>query len=400
METSEFNYKKIDTSENLSDWMRSPEGLRELSHSWKSALYSLKKSDYFNDERDWQKARQLQRIYKELKEGSFVAGLSFYEHSDLHVTTDVLEVEDEETSEIKEERVERWFGKRYFRIIIHIAFSFSNSVVEHFDSLPAEVKEFLAEYIWSTLAPLSVIKREKLLWFANEELDSSGVGHCDHLKWWNFVNNAQAMLNYVEVASDGGIQADLWGKEMVEHYLNIQFKTIEDAAELQEISKCSFVELININKVKSLAPKGSHLDGSLEKLTLTLNRWEERLCSYLLEQGFIVSLEPKIFFPDKEVQNYREPDLMIFHMGRVIALEIDDRSHLVKEKKSPKGSGRYFEANPEKWARDRLMDKLFLLNGIPVLRVWYDEVDSQPEKVMTDILRVFQSLGGPRTNYQ
>ena len=122
------------------------------------------------------------------------------------------------------------------------------------------------------------------------------------------------------------------------------------------------------------------------------------MCTYLLDRGFIVSLEPKIFFPDREVQNYREPDLLVFHMGRVIALEIDDRSHLVKNLFTEDGKRR-IEANEEKWTRDRLIDKLFLLNGIPVLRVWYDEVDKHPERVMTEVIRLFDSLGGQRMNY-
>ena len=58
------------------------------------------------------------------------------------------------------------------------------------------------------------------------------------------------------------------------------------------------------------------------------------------------------------------------------------------------------DANLEKWERDRVLDRFFLMNGIPVLRVWYEEVDKTPELVMSYILSMFDSLGGGRMIYK
>ena len=72
----------------------------------------------------------------------------------------------------------------------------------------------------------------------------------------------------------------------------------------------------------------------------------------------------------------------------------------MKEAIGRKGKLYVQDANIEKWERDRFLDRLFLMNGIPVLRIWYEEVDKQPETVMTYILNLFDSLGGGRMMYK
>ena len=134
-EGTEQKYESIEIKQELSDWLRSTEGLRELSHSWKSALYSLKKSGYFTNERDWGEAKRLQRMYRELKEGSYIAGLSFLHFSDLSKMYDEkLYVEDEESGEYHLQDVERFVGTEHFKVVVHLAFGFQNSVVDHFYS--------------------------------------------------------------------------------------------------------------------------------------------------------------------------------------------------------------------------------------------------------------------------
>ena len=304
-----------------------------------------------------------------------------------------LYVEDEESGEYHLQDVERFVGTEHFKVVVHLAFGFQNSVVDHFYSLREEIVDFLSAHVWSTLSSLDPIKSEPSLWFFNPQNHASDDrSRADG--WWNFANQEDAAKSFVSDPIELS-EPDWTG---IRYLVSHEFKIIEKSIELENIAKCNYPDLVNINKTRSLSFKGSRLDGSLEKLTLTLNRWEEKMCTYLLDRGFIVSLEPKIFFPDREVQNYREPDLLVFHMGRVIALEIDDRSHLVKNLFTEDGKRR-IEANEEKWTRDRLIDKLFLLNGIPVLRVWYDEVDKHPERVMTEVIRLFDSLGGQRMNY-
>ncbi len=130
------------------------------------------------------------------------------------------------------------------------------------------------------------------------------------------------------------------------------------------------------------------------------DRNEEVLTRYLLSEGFIVSLEPTIFFPQPDVKHHREPDLMVFHKGRAIVIEIDSRYHLVCDKDDPNNGTKKGDPNVKKWNDDRVMDKYFLCNGFPVLRVWYEDVRDSPEKVMTEILQVFESLGGSRMLYK
>ena len=43
-----------------------------------------------------------------------------------------------------------------------------------------------------------------------------------------------------------------------------------------------------------------------------------------------------------------------------------------------------------------MLDRMFLSNGIPVLRVWYVEVEKHPERIMSEVIRIYDSLGGER----
>ena len=63
---------------------------------------------------------------------------------------------------------------------------------------------------------------------------------------------------------------------------------------------------------------------------------------------------------------------------------------------SPDGKHKKGEVNLEKWERDRMLDRMFLSNGIPVLRVWYVEVETHPERIMSEVIRIYDSLGGER----
>lgn len=69
-------YEEIALGEPLKDYLRKPEGLVELNNCWKSALYSLKKSGYFYH-KNYQTYAKLCTDYRELKAGSFLAGISF-----------------------------------------------------------------------------------------------------------------------------------------------------------------------------------------------------------------------------------------------------------------------------------------------------------------------------------
>ena len=78
-------------------------------------------------------------------------------------------------------------------------------------------------------------------------------------------------------------------------------------------------------------------------------------------------------------------------------IEIDRRYHLVKEQA---GGRRFSEANVEKWVRDRDFDRFMLCNGVPVLRVWYTDVDKRPQEILTQVMQIFESLGGSGFSYR
>ena len=128
--------------------------------------------------------------------------------------------------------------------------------------------------------------------------------------------------------------------------------------------------------------------------------WEEQLCVYLLQEGFIVSIEPDIFFPNTDTGR-RQPDLMVFQKGRCIAIEVDSKYHVIHRKDDPSIRAKKGDVNITKWKDDRQLDRMLLLcNVIPVLRVWYDEVANNPEKIMSKFLNIFESLGGERMRYR
>tara|TARA_Y100001933_G_scaffold261354_1_gene315910 strand:- start:819 stop:1997 length:1179 start_codon:yes stop_codon:yes gene_type:complete len=370
-------FKPIELSEELSDWLRSTPGLQELDNSWISALYSLKKSAYFTD-KDWKKKEEKALIYNELKADSFVAGISFSKKVDISSESVGIEHYDEKDGSVSTHEILMDEGTVTYKMTVHFTFGFKNSVADHFHAFPENIKKFLCAHIWSTIKNESILRVEESIAF--DDFAYGEVPDKSRPDGWIY------HWDYRE----GGL---------VEYKFIVDYNIISNNDDLAAITGCGFTELCKINPKNNLHIKGSHLDGAYEKLTLKLGRWEEKLTGYLLDRGFIVSLEPKIFFPDREIENYREPDLMVFHMGRVIAIEIDDRSHLTRTKRWK--SGKIFtEANIDKWSRDRLLDKLFLLNGIPVLRVWFEEVQDHPEKVMSEVMRVFESLGGQRMNYQ
>ena len=62
--------------------------------------------------------------------------------------------------------------------------------------------------------------------------------------------------------------------------------------------------------------------------------------------------------------------------------------------------GRPGQVNIEKWKRDRTLDRSFLYSGIPVWRVWDEEVKNNPYAIMGTIMSFFNSLGGQRMQYR
>ena len=391
------SFKKVALGESLSDWLKSTQGLLEINSCWRSALYALKKTGYFY-EKDFKKYKKADTAYRELKEGSYLAGVSIllddskiktYRYKDWAV--------DGETGESKECEREDLVGTGIYRIVLNLVFSFTHDVVDHYLALPDVARQFLADHVWESLSRLDPFLLEDGL-----------TSYTFTVKFYDEEFNLVELTNeqYEAKLNDPKLRFYKWSEEYdtgppLDYILNpIEIEVLDDHQSLKSICGCSFPELSAILKSSKLEFRGTHLDGSYEGLSLWLTRWEQKLASYLLEQGFIVSLEPSVLFPQPSIENYREPDLLVFNKGRVIAVEIDDRSHLMKKMYTKKGGFLGSDANLEKWERDRVLDRFFLMNGIPVLRVWYEEVDKTPELVMSYILSMFDSLGGGRMIYK
>lgn len=123
----------------------------------------------------------------------------------------------------------------------------------------------------------------------------------------------------------------------------------------------------------------------------TRSNAEYLVAESLTEQGFLVSVEPPFVFPVQQVDTYRTPDLLVIDGGRMIAIEIDDSYHLF---------GRDTRGAWQQWQRDRDFDNLMLQHGIPVYRISVKEAMRNPVKVVSEVSKIFASLGGSRMRYQ
>jgi len=207
---------------------------------------------------------------------------------------------------------------------------------------------------------------------------------------WNALVNSFPELN---VDDSSGQYSDLTD---VFDYCNTHVRKIATKAELIRLISIDFNELQNI-----LYPRPSTsvrvCDESLKRPYISSGRnvspIEKQLATFLKSSGFLVILEPELYLPNPEAATYRNPDLLVIDKGRSLIVEIDDTSHLVDHD----NGGR---VNVNKWKRDRLLDRELLCSGIPVLRVWHEEARETPERVLSQILRVLESLGGSRLRYQ
>ncbi|MCP9928823.1 hypothetical protein [Cyanobium sp. CH-040] len=123
---------------------------------------------------------------------------------------------------------------------------------------------------------------------------------------------------------------------------------------------------------------------------------EAHIAELLTLRGFAVVIEPEILFPLAEIAVKKTPDLLVIEAGRMIAIEIDDSSHVVKLKKDRKPSS---IVNWEKWQKDRDLDRVMLIHGFPVYRVSHETADKSPQTVVSEVMAIFSSLSGRRHTY-
>ena len=182
----------------------------------------------------------------------------------------------------------------------------------------------------------------------------------------------------------------------VHDYFEIELVRVDSQGKLIELIEMGFNDLFGILHPKpsrELPPGSKDLQRPyIEKGRLT-GQVEKNLAIFLVSSGYLVILEPELFLPNPEAKTYRNPDLLVIDKGRAVVIEIDDTSHLFDHdnNRSP---------NVKKWKRDRLIDRELLCSGIPVLRVWHTEARETPERVLTRIVQILESLGGGRLRYE
>lgn len=341
-ETSEF--KTFDLGEEATSWFKSTEGLLFLSDCWTSSLYHLKLRGAFEEEPS---------DYKELKNGSLLSGVRLEFQTTLEIDSD--------GQPVRHDYLYRW--------VFTIGFHFKTKAKEAFERLSKNAKSIQLDKLFNLVGSHTAIRSSK----AFISIQTSRTGWLNSWIW-----DAQAGCSY-EI-----------------------FEVASTDSEFKKTSGLTFVELFSKLRTTTTdeSPNGEASENTSATKGTIRNRWERKLTQYLFNENFIVLQQPEVLLPGCPTGARREPDLLVIHKGRAIAIEIDDKSHLVAIEDKPKEGLKKGQVDIPKWQKDRDLDRYMLCNGVPVLRVWYEDVDKHPETVMSQILQMYDSLGGDRHSYR
>ena len=344
------DFSKLDLDQEVQTWLNSDEGIIQLGCAWQTGLYLLKKTSESFCSKD--------KEYRSLKNGGKIIGIRFYKRKDI--------------DEIKNEYGRKDFNINKILFHIEILISIDFSVKDDWDSIDNKDKDSLGKIIWEQIELIPEIKKDTNITYelvnysfkeGNLSIEKSG------LREFNWVFNGDY---------ENEVDSDITYRTASLKLIKSQDFTSITGKSYSEFSKILYSDRVS---VKEGAETSSSYPSPYRFRGYISNKIESQLAKFLLAEGFIVVLEPDMVLP--QIENYRRPDLLIINKGRTLALEIDSRFHLTEQK----------------WQRDRLLDQSMLCNGIPLLRVWWDEAEKHPELVMTKILQIFESLGGSRMIY-
>lgn len=347
-ELSKKDFSKLNLDKDVDKWLKSEEGIIQLACAWQTGLYLLKKTSESFGAKD--------KEYRSFKSGGKIVGLRFYNNAIVDEGSD-----GEWAPSIK---------KILFHVEILISIDFS--IKDDWASISNQDKDYLGKIIWEQIELIPEIKKDKNITYelvnysikeGNLSIENSGLREFNWVFNGNYENEVHSEITY-RTASLKLIKS--------QDFASITGKSYS------EFSKILYSDRVS---VKEGAETSSSYPSPYRFRGYISNKIESQLAKFLLAEGFIVVLEPDMVLP--QIENYRRPDLLIINKGRTLALEIDSRFHLTEQK----------------WQRDRLLDQSMLCNGIPLLRVWWDEAEKHPELVMTKILQIFESLGGSRMIY-
>ncbi|QNI92655.1 hypothetical protein SynBOUM118_02322 [Synechococcus sp. BOUM118] len=359
-------------SQDTKDWLRSSEGLLRLTQIWRTAVYQLKDTS----------SGVTSKQYKRLKSDIYLLGVDVF----LENKTSEDEWEEEfqsiEGDWIKGTRKELRGTLKYV-MVFNLCVNHENDTVDDLKSLPREVVLAMLNTLIQGFTRIDRISKEDCLTEREEDQDpySGEVRYGNRYYKWDDWGRPNPFIDKTLSAVINIVDSTELVRDITGEYFGVVRKIVN------EYRPGPLFATVDPEKKKNLF-KGLGTTG-----------WEEQLCGYLLQEGFIVSIEPDVFFPNTDTGR-RQPDLLVFQKGRCIAIEIDSKYHLVHMEDKPSINAKAGEVNVAKWKDDRQLDRMMLCNGIPVLRVWYEEVENNPEKIMSEVLNIFESLGGDRMRYR
>jgi len=408
-----MNYEQIELDAETRRWLQSKDGLVTLTSAFRTGLYHLRVEGFFRD-------RMLQ--YKELKSHTYCIGLHILDRGSC---IDNYWREPEPPEPLTQEQIEQMYNdmqeeERYIplddkeravhdaelqRIIeenhpgmvfrFFFAFDFKSEAKDHFEALSNDAKNILLEEMWRCMSRFEPLKQDKKINLFNQKrLESGEIEDTNRICfiWEDTRSHRDSRL--------GGKWTDTtvtWANLIYES------EVLESDPKIIRVAGDKFFNIRTIVQtyrppiISEVRDGGSEIKSRLF-MGSTTKLWEEKLTTYLLQRGFLVSLEPDLYIPEQSTEPRRTPDLMVIHKGRVIMIEIDSGYHLTKEVGD--GRSKRTVANVERYERDRAFDRYMLCHGIPVLRVWFKEVEENPEQIMTQILQIYDSLGGDRFSYR
>lgn len=319
------------------DWLRSTTGLQSLCSAWRTALHLCLKAGCFHGQEE-------EAFCSALKSKSSIIN---FRVSSEYVAEEIF------YPDFSDEGTTVWGVELY--LWIH------SDLQDDWATLAGDLKVQLASEAWNQILRLSILDDDPNL----VEIEEDHEGNLRSTGWtWTQPFSRFGNVEMTPVLGDEGIK---------------RLCCCEDYQTLRAV-------------IKPVRPMQTAEMPSSEYrfMGYDMTRFEGRLARALQQAGYLVILEPSMILPTPEVQNYRRPDLLVVDRGRSIVIEIDDYSHIAPRTRKP----------VEQWHRDRLMDRELLCLGIPVLRIYYTEIEEGVERVISKVTRVFEALGGQRMMMQ
>ena len=367
-------------------FLRTPDGLVRLHEAWRAAVWKFSKHEQasFIDAGGWERQMTIAGLTAEVEKSCVSNEISFNWSSMPSGLRMKKMFSPDELSESEQEQVEAYeLDPENYNIVshwidflemkFHIAIQ-STVLRDQFIELQKNISltQVLADDVWESLRyaiPSLAPEDERIF----EESDGQ----------------REVYMRGIEDAFDG---------------IACRLIRIQNTREIREICGFDFNALLGkdgVLKSRKFVPVEreesavSEIDSEglveVEKpwkfLGKDVSPVEKQLADQLRAVGYLVIYEPDCFIPEPGITDpYRKPDLIVVDNGRMLAIEIDDMSH-VKDLETGKFNWR-------KYQRDEDLRTYLLTSGIPMIRVWHRQVRDTPQTVVNKVVNTFHKLWG------